>query len=261
MYEPFGIREKLGSSRYHRKAVLFTIVLLSLFLCSFATVSSATVNGSFDNVGGYFVTSLNSRGSLDVGGDWEVPTPGNCGAIGTLSYTISITQQDNTSGSVMELYCALGAKVPTMYMEYEFDNQFYLLPGQDAIAPGDSMTATVVFSAATNAVSIIIKDITKNWVFNTPAGLTSQALAPQKVSWVLVGPINYLPVSFTSFPTSVDNASIDGKGGAIGFFTNAAGVTLVDASYVDSTNGHVLVAPTAVNIQSTGFVMRFLQID
>ena len=105
-----------------------------------------------------------------------------------------------------------------------------------AVRPGDSLTATVTFKSSSSFV-LTLANNTTNVSFQTTQ--SSRKARRNSVEWIMEGPSNVLS-NFGTVPFSAASATISGKNGNLGSFTNANPITMV------TSQGAVRAAPSSV---------------
>jgi hypothetical protein len=239
--------------------VVFLLLLLLgssfIFLSSASAVSPNSLVKQNENVAGYQIVDLTSSGSVNIKGNWVVPTLSSCQATGTLDYFVKIYAGVNVDGSDMGMYCSIMGATPGYYINYIYHSSHLLLPSGDKISAGDKMSAVVTFSSG--ALSITIKDSTKSWTF-APTGLTDTSATGQAAGWILVGPLNSLPLKFTTLMTSGDKATVGGHSGTLGSFVPLLGFTVYKYTYVDVVDLNEVLAKTSAISSGTSFSMTWV---
>lgn len=224
---------------------------------------------------GYTInSSATSASTVTLESDWIVPSF-TCLNQFTLTfpndayYFLGLWTGLDTVGISMNLYCYSQAiATPIYFMLYGNETGSYTLPTKDAIAPGDSIHASLSYSYSTHLVRISIKDVTKSWSFKSPKKF--EDVHPGNLAWawwIFEGGNNTDPASsstlienFTTIKTSGDEADFSGVQGSIGSFSTLPQFNVTQWSpWIDNSNSHSLATASSLSRGGSSFTLSWVQ--
>ncbi len=185
-----------------------------------------------------------------LGGLLGGPSAASAFWVGLDGYTSSSVEQIGTDSD-----CNSGT--PSYDAWYEmYPNPSVTLPSQDAVSPGDHMTALVASDKTGNSFSLAIKDTTANWMFSTTQAGSGFARSSAEVIAEAPSSCNVLfcsEVPLADFgQVGYSGSTLVDAGGTTGSLSrfNANEITMVD-------NGTTLATPSALSSDGTSFSMTW----
>src|SRR5579872_4689809 len=145
--------------------------------------------------------------NMKVQSEWTVPATGPCESVQSLSYEVVIVTGNvgEFAGTVFFMNCNSVGSKPQDLVEYWVGNFLYPVSPSDTVSLNDQMRTIVSYTNSTGAIMIIIKDITKGWIFRS-TGFTAPSSPNQEVllQFGVGGGSNSLPFTFNNFKTTKD---------------------------------------------------------
>ena len=219
------------------------------------------------NWSGYVVTG--TTGSVtSVSGSWTIPAS-TCSRGSAAEYASFWVGIDGWSSATVEQIgtdsdCSNGT--PSYYAWYEFypENAYYAGNLRN-LKPGDNMTATVSYNAATGDFTAKITDTTEAMTFTVTYVPTRRTGTPRRSSaeWITEAPCcsqNGAPLPLADFGTVSyidDVATVNSHSGPIAYFlgsyTLAASPTVYICTMLSEKTGQIMALPSSFDDPNSGY--------
>lgn len=212
------------------------------------------------NWAGYAV--LASPGSVySVNGSWTVPNVSPSKGSTYVAFWVGIDgYNSNTVEQTGILVQSQSGKVSYSAWYEFYPSPPVYAPSSDVVKPGDLIVAWVVYNSD-GTFTTVIKDLTENWIFISPATVVSNAQR-NSAEWIVERPAiggsltklaNFGTVYYGYNYTSISGtcyANVNGVYAPISSF-NYVSITMVNY------NGKVLASPSGLTSDGTSFYVQY----